>query len=137
MKKVLGTLCVATVLFLFAGCEPGVKTLVVSKLPDKLVYIASQDTELDLTGGELTEYSNAVPFFSSSAKEGIPMDSDWYIRYISHEVDFTTPGVYVIAIDLSRDNVEDTFTIQVVTQEEYDAMMTHDNHEHHDCADHD
>jgi hypothetical protein len=120
-KKVLLLLCAVMALTLLAGCEPGVKMVVISKPPDKLIYIAGQDTELDLTGGELIEHSNAIPFFPSSAREGT-MDSLHLGIHLNHEIDFNTPGVYLVIINVGRANVADTFEIQVVTQEEYDAM---------------
>lgn len=122
MKKILLVLCAVMMMVLLTGCiTPSVRTAVVSKLPDKLVYIAGQDTELDLRGGEITLITNPVLFFPEEVREGQLMI--WHSDGFNYNIDFNTPGIYVVMFNFGTDEVEASFEIQVVTQEEYDAMQ--------------
>jgi hypothetical protein len=118
MKKVLLVLC-AVIMVLLAGCEPSINETVISKLPDKLIYIAGQDTVLDLTGGELTFYSSYFLLLPDEIQEGQLMSN----YSVSHNIDFNAPGTYLVTIIMGPPEKRATFEIQVVTQEEYDAMM--------------
>jgi hypothetical protein len=111
-------------MLLLAGCPHSVNSAVMTNPPDRLVYIIGQDTELDLSGGEVTVYCNGTLLYSKYTLEGEPMEN--YYDHINHNIDFNTVGLYVVAFDrggTANDGKNDTFEIQVVTQEEYDAMM--------------
>jgi hypothetical protein len=121
MKKVLLALCAVIMLIQMSGCEPSVRESVVSRLPDKLIYIVGSDTELDLEGGKVTFHMGYAFFFPDSTQENLSMDSEFI--GIRHDIDFNTPGVYEVTINKGPPGKQATFEIQVVTQEEYDAMM--------------
>jgi hypothetical protein len=124
MKKILLVLCAVMMMALLLGCyTPGVIDVFITRYPDKLFYIAGQDAGLDLTGGEVTLISGyPLKVLPDEVVEGFLM-KDLYSGNIDHDIDFNTPGVYVVTIKFDTDDVADTFEIQVVTQEEYDAMM--------------
>jgi hypothetical protein len=121
MKKVLLALCAAITLVLLTGCEPSIRESFVSKLPDKLIYVADYDTELDLTGGEVTLIM--VSFIRPDFLMIHSMDGEFISYRLHHRIDFDTPGVYVVTGNLGLPEKQATFEIQVVTQEEYDAMQ--------------
>jgi hypothetical protein len=122
MRKLLLVLCAILMSALLIGCiEPSVRESVVSILPDKLIYIAGEDTELDLAGGEMTLFMES--FFRPDSIEIHSMDGEFILRRLHHNIDFSTPRVYVVEIYLGSPGKQASFEIQVVTQEEYDAMM--------------
>jgi hypothetical protein len=124
MKKILLALCAVMMMVMLAGCPNYVNSIVMTKPPDRLIYIAGQDTELDLTGGELTVYCNGTLLYSAYTLEEEPMKN--YYHDIRHDINFSVPGIYVVTVGGGTKQNEDqygTFEIQVVTQEEYDAMM--------------
>jgi len=88
MKKALLASIMVISLFLMTGCPLRVIEASVTKLPDKLIYIAGQDTELDLTGGKLTlVLSNGFVMVDEMSA---------YSHRIEHEIDFNIPGTYVV-----------------------------------------
>ena len=118
MKKILLILCAVMMLSLLAGCPGSIKSVAVAKLPDKLTYIAGQDTELDLAGGEVTYY------YWNASPHTMPMieDSD----SITHDIDFKMPGVYIVTVIgyiHKNDSQVDTFEIQVVSAEDYERIV--------------
>jgi hypothetical protein len=124
MRKIILILCSVMMMLLLAGCPHSVNSVVMTNPPDKLVYIVGQDTELDLSGGEVTVYCNGTLLYRKYTLEEEPMMN--FYHHINHEIDFNTAGSYVVFFDrggTANDGKYDTFEIQVVTQEEYDAMM--------------
>jgi hypothetical protein len=69
----------------------------------------------------MTFYFNPVLFFPESTREGQPME--WHSNGFNHDIDFNAPGTYLVTIIMGPPEKRATFEIQVVTQEEYDAMM--------------
>jgi hypothetical protein len=99
-------------LFQLLGCEPAIESVTISKYPDRLIYVVGYDTDLDLSGGELTFSMSFGPDYID------PMDQ-WYNRgngRIIHNIDFNVPGVYVVEIKNYNGN-GDKFTIQVVEKD--------------------
>ena len=92
-----------------------VKDIAVSKYPDRLIYIAGYDTELDLTGGEVTfSFSNGSPIVNAM---------DFTVVSIRHEIDFNTPGVYVVETRFKNSDIMATFAIQVVDKDYIDNII--------------
>jgi hypothetical protein len=122
MRKLFCNICAIMMMILLSGCiTPSVKESVISNLPDKLIYIAGQDMELDLTGGEVTLIMET--FLKPDSLEIHSMDGHFIPPRLLYEINFNIPNVYVIEVFLGPPGKRATFEIQVVTQEQYDAMM--------------
>jgi len=118
MKKVLALSCVLIILSVqLLGCDPYIERITISKYPDRLIYVVGYDTELDLSGGELT-------FHMSDFTKGVDPMYECYNR-ISHNIDFNVPGVYVV--EVMHYNGEwitgDKYTIQVVEKDYIDNLI--------------
>ena len=120
ITQMLLVLLVSTIFF--HACEWGMEAVSfeTGKLPNRVVYIANIDTQLDLTGWT----------FITTAKNGNkyewPEDDRYSItdsRYIevNHSIDFTRAGVYEVEIEYSGKTLY-RFTIQVIDDEVYNAL---------------
>ena len=103
MKKVLLCTILAASLVLLMSCEPAVKNVIISQYPHKLIYVVGYDTELDLSGGELT-------FFMSDGSVRVNSMEISSSHHVSHNIDFDKPGVYIVGV-ISNSY---TFAVQVV-----------------------
>jgi len=116
LKKALAAIGFIVLLLLSNGCPLKVERIVITKYPDRLIYIAGYDTELDLTGGEV-EY-----FHSNGPPEKRPMDH-YFIKFV-HEIDFNTPGVYVVESQHAyKIRASCSFAIQVVDRDYIDNLI--------------
>ena len=95
LKKLVCSLLIFAVLILTA-CDGGLRIVgsYVSEYPDRTVYVCGQDTEIDLSGLEVTLQT------AEGTEHKIPYgDSEFDFRFImNHDVDFDTPGVYTVYI---------------------------------------
>jgi mRNA-degrading endonuclease HigB of HigAB toxin-antitoxin module len=121
MKKISLIVFIIILTGILAGCTPYVHQIIITNPPDKQVYVAGRDAELDLAGGEVTSINKHRYLLPDEIRESRPITL--YARHIEHNIDFDIPGEYVVHINWSEISIGDAFTIQVVTQEEYDAMM--------------
>lgn|GEM_PF-3112836 len=94
--------------FISTGCEPFVSNNIVTKYPDRLIYIVGYDTELDLTGGELT-----------IGKKVLSMEDE--NERISHDIDFDVPGVYAVTVQGNKQ--DDKFAVQVIDENYIDGII--------------
>ena len=108
MKK--GIILFLSLCFLFAGCDSGLEIvgMEIHIYPDKLVYEAGVDTELDLTGGKV----NFIFRQGGGYEASIFCDS----ITVTHDIDFNEPGIYVVT--LSRHRGVTQFEIEVVNLED-------------------
>ena len=113
-KKLLLILFVIMLLFTLTGCPLSVKGVAVTKYPDRLIYIAGYDTELDLSGGEITLY------FSNGSPRIYRMDEQLY--RIVNNIDFSVTGVYVVDV-IGVNGNDDKFAIQVVDADYIDNII--------------
>ena len=117
MKKMFLLLSL-TILISFAGCQSASEGYIITKYPDRLIYIAGYDTELDLTGGEV---EMLLRDFWVKYSEIKPMDV-WFLSDIyKHEIDFDVPGVYVVT--LNHYMRSDRFAIQVVEADYIENLL--------------
>ena len=107
-KKILLILCMLIILNLFASCGLYSYSFVIIKYPERLVYVAGYDTELDLTGGEV---GKIIVKLGVETTDIFPMSSS----LIVHKIDFDVPGVYMVKIYNSY-NQEVKFAVQVVDE---------------------
>jgi hypothetical protein len=88
--------------------------------PDKLLYVALVDDLLILDGGTVEIITK-----DRKASYVVSMCNEWEVK-THHNIDFNKEGIYVVNIvrgDPSSPIAYVSFPVQVVTQEEYDAMM--------------
>jgi hypothetical protein len=98
-----------------SACEPQIKGIEIVRYPDKLFYVVLVDDSLELSGGT-AQYTHTK--FSPTG----PFEMDKGDIQVRHDIDFTKVGVYIVTLYKNED-ISTTFEIQVVTQEEYAAMM--------------
>lgn len=118
VKKILLTLCMIIILTSVTGCGKYFSSsLVITKYPNRLIYIAGYDRELDLTGGEIVHSfadNETIYFMDDDTLLSRPLNTSILPTItISHEIDFNVPGVYVVKIYVNGRG-SDTFAIQVV-----------------------
>jgi hypothetical protein len=86
----------------------------IESYPDKLIYVISMDNELNLDGGTIRitakeNAGNAVVEMSAESR-------------ISHDIDFTKEGIYVVSITRGSE-FSVSFPIQVVSLETLDHIV--------------
>lgn len=98
------------------------RSFVIHSYPDKLTYVAGQDTELDLSGGKLCLFELPVesPFVSCveterhAPCEPIPMEEYEPL----HTIDFSEPGMYVVSFKTNQGEVlQCGFPVEVIAPE--------------------
>ena len=97
--------------------------LSIHSYPDKLVYVAGQDTELDLTGGEIcfSRSERQMNGFSCTLDDR-SIDSAALCGHVadmrtvpySTNVDFAVPNVYLVKFDCYSGSVSCAFPIEVI-----------------------
>ena len=109
MKKRIFLLFILLSVFLF-GCDAGVEIvgMEIYTYPDKLIYVAGEDTELDLTGGE-------VYFLVRQGDRGNRYSMYYHFITVTHDIDFSVPGTYVVTLTRHRGSAQ--FEIEVVSPE--------------------
>jgi len=117
MKKLVLFICTLMIIISILGCEPYTARVIITKYPDRLIYIAGYDTALDLTGGE-------IKFFMSDRTTEVLLMKDLVnsVR-LSHEIDFDASGVYVVRIT-NHNGKGDSFAIQVVEADYIDNIIS-------------
>jgi len=117
---ILCLMCIATLnscgweLALVEGLE--IAYMEVGRLPDRIVYMANIDTELDLSGLTLKE----TLINGDTGEYSITLE--WFEKYysISHNIDFTQPGVYEVRAVYTyfdpRRELEINFWVQVIDE---------------------
>ena len=103
----------------------------IGQLPDRIIYIANVDTELDLTGATLIPIQRdgyrceEMLLQSLVYREQTP---DWSTE-IRHSIDFTTPGRYRVEIINRRPRYRARrlhFYVEVVDEETYNRLVAED-----------
>jgi hypothetical protein len=105
MKAFVSSAILIFILFL-TGCEPSTERIVITQYPERIVYFSGIDTELDLTGGEIT-------FHMSDRTTKTQEMRRFLSTRIRHDIDFNTPGVYIVEIT-NYNGYGAKFPIQVV-----------------------
>jgi hypothetical protein len=92
MKKILVLLGTVICLFLLSSCDDGLKIVkaTIDKYPNRIVYFAGIDSQLDLSGGVITLY------LKDGDKKTYNMDSEKTV--IIENIDFSKPGVYQVEL---------------------------------------
>jgi hypothetical protein len=106
LKRVLVLLLSILLIISVSGCDSSLQIvgMEIEKYPNRIVYYAGVDKELDLSGG-------VVNFILKGKSKTAADMEDRYIS-ISHSIDFDTPGVYVV--ELKRSDAVCKFPIQVI-----------------------
>jgi len=115
IKRILLILCLTILLTSFTGCGLFNHNYIISKYPDRLIYIIGYDTELDLTGGETEDI---MVYKGEETIKTYLMES----CRVVHKIDFNKPGSYMVKVYNSSGN-EVTFAIQVVDAEYIDNII--------------
>jgi len=115
MKRILGLILVLSMLA-FSGCEYSllIVAIEIEKYPDKIAYIVGHDSELDLTGCIVNRISRQ----GSKDSHDLMAEYSWF--EINYDIDFNTPGVYVVDIILPVSPILFcSFAIEVVDISKY------------------
>lgn len=113
MKRAFVLILSIVLIISVSGCDSGllIVGMEIEKYPDRIVYYAGIDEELDLTGGVINYLLKA------KIKSTVDMSDDLRMRHIniSHNIDFDKPGVYVV--ELERAGAVCKFPIQVIQKQ--------------------
>ena len=96
LKNIISTVVIFA-FFILASCDSGLRIvgIYVSEYPDRITYFSGQDSELDLSGLEIT-----VQTAEGTEQTITYPDSEFDFRFtVTHDIDFDTPGVYMVYID--------------------------------------
>ena len=110
MKKIYRIFILIVLLSALTGCDAGLEIMgmEIVNYPDRLIYVANKDNELDLSGGEI-EF-----ILKDKAAQSIdPMTEEE--MEIRHDIDFSKPGVYIVTL-YRHDDAKVQFPIQVVDE---------------------
>lgn len=113
MKRVVFLLLSIMLVISVTGCDSGLEIvgIEIEKYPNRIVYYAGVDTELDLSGGIINHLVKAKEKYPHNMVKEV---SD-HLMTVSHNIDFNRPGVYVVT--LHRSIHECKFPIQVIDNE--------------------
>jgi len=120
IKKIILTGYFLIIINFIVGCGLYNSNFIISKYPDRLIYVAGYDTELDLTGGEI---SKKIVYMGKETMEIYPMDEIHISGSVIHQIDFSRPGIYMVKVYNSSGN-EVTFAIQVVEADYINNILT-------------
>ena len=121
IKRVFIVIAFALCMTTFCGCDESI-AMIYSEMgtpPDRIVYMANVDTELDLSGGTFIT-SNKMGYRDEHSLADFPSSLPFNNERIEHSIDFTTPGVYKVDL-IRRDKVFFSYLVQVVD----DEILTH------------
>lgn len=110
MKKIFVLITTLLFVFLSSSCDMGLEIVdgFISQYPTRIAYVLNSDTQLDLSGLEvtlITKDKNTV-----RAK----WDDDYCLGYVEiiEEIDFSIAGVYVVTV--TGHNFSCAFAIEVL-----------------------
>jgi hypothetical protein len=113
-------------LLLLTSCDNihYLKSLKITKLPEKLVYISGIDTEIDYSGG-IVELHSQNPKNSVYEDQAISTFVSDYPEAVEAYVNFDSTGVEVISIRVAGEEVDDSnrFPIQIIDQAFIDRIV--------------
>jgi len=103
------------------GCDEGLRIvgLEVEKYPDRLIYVANIDDSLDLSGGEVRI------LLKDKSIESISKMTDEKELEIKHNIDFGTPGIYIVVL-YRHEDAQVQFPIQVISKEKLFELASKD-----------
>lgn len=108
-KKLCLLLMLCFLMAALSSCEFPISDMEIVQYPDKLVYVTGKDTQLDLTGGRIRH----CVLWESKSGDSVPMSRE-YLTEIEENIDFNTPGVYVVRL-IQTDDIFCEFAVQVVS----------------------
>ena len=122
MKKILVLFTSLLVILLLSGCEHPIVGMEALSYPDKLVYVAGVDKELDLTGGVVryvmedgSEKDDEEPY-PGDMEKAIESNGYWSECDLETNINFEVPGIYTVKI-IRHETAYVEFPIQVVSRE--------------------
>jgi hypothetical protein len=96
MRRIIYLLLIGLIVATISGCDKGLEiiSMEIEKYPNRIVYYSGIDKDIDLTGGVVKYYT----------KDGTSTSEDIADRFntISYDIDFNTPGVYVVEIQRGK-----------------------------------
>ena len=117
INKIMMKVTVLFVLTLLSACDDSLRIIGIelTRIPDKLVYIAGVDYELDFSGGEIRYLHKDASIITYESLTEESLDAS-----ITHDVDFRTPGAYTVRITYGEPPTAkyDEFVIFVISKEE-------------------
>jgi len=113
INKARKVVLVIAVHLLICGCDWSLRIIGMKLIsyPDKLIYIANKDNSLELTGGEVQFILADKSIISIE-----PMTDEMQMDII-HEIDFSTPGVYIVRV-YRHDSAYVEFPILVISEQQ-------------------
>jgi len=115
-KKLFIALCLLFISIMFSGCDRSIVVVDAEfgQFP-RVVYIAGVDQELD--------FSDAVVI--RTLRNGRQLEDPFPLRVtaIEHDVDFNTPGVYKVEVEILWD-FHITFFVQVIDEEIFNELKS-------------
>lgn len=117
MKKIFIVVILILETLVLSSCESGVSRITITTYPDKLVYVAGIDEEIDLRGGQLAFYyeDKSGPYFAQM-EEAVDPETAGCRCSVKDNVNFNKAGVYSATLYVS-DKIYVEFPIQVVSRE--------------------
>lgn len=107
---------IIVLVFLLSSCDPYLKSVEITRWPDKLVYISGVDTELDFSGGIL----HTIMGSKDEAMDEFPTAS-----YMESYINFNNVGIEVIVIKVPGQEMGNgnRFPIQIIDQAFIDKIV--------------
>ena len=110
MKKHLLIILLTFIILSLTACDSGllITEISIKKYPERIVYYANIDTELDMTGCEVEINTK------EGTKSVVNVLSDEFDMYytVTESIDFNKSGVYKVII--SRGDLSCSFAIEVI-----------------------
>ena len=110
MKKIYRIFILIVLLSALTGCDESLRIMgmEIVNYPDRLIYVANKDNELDLSGGEIKFIykDKTIESKEQMAEEQVE---------ILHDIDFSKLGVYIVTV-YRHDDAKIQFPIQVVDE---------------------
>jgi len=132
MNKILSIIFFLLLMLLSSGCDRDILVVryELGQPPDRIIYIANVDTELDFTGATLVPISRNGDTNNERLLTDLLQGRQFpgWSTEIRHAIDFTTPGVYEVEIlnTHPRHSSYLSFFIQVIDEATFKQLMAGD-----------
>ena len=129
MKKLVCSVILVCLMLSLAACDSGLRVVSISidRFPNKITYVAGQDSELDMSGCNIRRTTKSgiedvlsVTSEGYTIRTGIKSTELELIEFdgskafeIHHNIDFNVPGVYQVNIILLS-GIACSFAIEVI-----------------------
>lgn len=106
-RNLLLAMLMIILILALAGCDEGLRItrMEIASYPSNIVYIIGENSRLDMSGGQ-------VKLITADGHSAVVAMNEQGNR-ITSDVDFTTPGVYIVTISRAE-SLKCQFPVQVV-----------------------